>query len=55
MAKKSAKTKNGWAIAIVVFMILMMILFAAGGVLSSVSNQSSGTQSMGQNAGRQGK
>jgi hypothetical protein len=43
MAKKPA-VKKGWAIAVVVFMVFMMVLFAAGGVLSSLSNQSTPAQ-----------
>ena len=43
MAKKTTVEK-GWAVAVVVFMIIMMVLFAAGGVLSSFSNQSAITQ-----------
>ena len=48
MAKKTT-AKKGWAVAIVVFMVFMMVLFAAGGVLSSLSNQSSQTPTAGQN------
>jgi hypothetical protein len=42
MARKSSH--NGWTIAVVAFMIVMMILFAAGGVLSSLSNQATPSQ-----------
>jgi len=47
--KKKTTTKKGWAVAVVVFMVFMMILFAASGILSSFSNQSSVTQTAQQN------
>ena len=37
MARRTEK--KGWAIAIVVFMIFAMLLFAAGGILSAFSNK----------------
>ena len=43
MAKKTT-AKSAWAVAVVIFMIIMMVLFAAGGVLSSLSNQRTPTQ-----------
>ena len=42
--KKTAQ--KGWAVAVVIFMIFMMILWAAGGVLSAFSNQSSQPQAV---------
>jgi hypothetical protein len=43
--------KKGWAIAIVIFMVFAMLLFAAGGIFSAFSNQSSpATQPAAQNA-----
>ena len=48
MAKKSSKTKNGLVVAVVIFMIFMMILFAAGGIFSSLSRPSPAVQDAGQ-------
>ena len=46
MAKKVAN--RGWAVAVVLFMVFSMILWAAGGILSAFSNQSSRVQKIDQ-------